>query len=181
MGKNANQGYLLARLFQSSHSGLPEWILNVTASCWRCIIGFFSALCMHVCLHSYVSRVWSATVAVSAYLTCFSMLLVTNDKERPCMFLGLSSSIGKREKKVKYSPDSYWWGFTRVMRFTGSHNGWGGKGALEVSWSKAPAQARSPRAGCPGCVVAAFEYLPGETLYLDCSFLFAKSPVMAAS
>lgn len=31
------------------------------------------------------------------------------------------------------------------------------------------------------CVEAAFEYLQGEALYLDCSFPFTSSPVLAAS
>lgn len=35
-------------------------------------------------------------------------------------------------------------------RFTASQSGWGGKGPLEATWSNPPAQAGTPRAGCPG-------------------------------
>lgn len=154
-------GYLPARPFQCSHSGLPKQLLNVTVSCWRCRIGFFSALCTCVCSHSNVSRVWHATVAVSGYLTCLARKWW---QTKTMYVLGtVSSSLGKR-KKTRWNilvttigeVSQEWWGFTRIVRFTEAQNGWGWNGPLDVIWSNPPAHSGPPTTGCPGLCLGSF-------------------------
>lgn len=87
-------------------------------------------------------------------------------------------------KKRKKGEISSWLLFVRfhkngeVHRVTGSQNGWGGKGPLEVTCSMAPAQARPSRTGCPGLCRGSFWVSSrwGTPPWLFFSIYFISSP-----
>lgn len=69
----------------------------------------------------------------------------------------------------KFLTNSFWSFSSCLVKMpfqaTESQSGWGWKASLEVTWSKLPAQAGSPREGHQGLCRDAFEYLQARRLH----------------